>query len=70
MAYENEKVVGGRYLAVDSFTIPTVSLSDVSLQLPTSTNTTIANDCRRRQKWPPSAPHEALRSAQLHQMDG
>jgi hypothetical protein len=26
--------------------------------------------CRHRQKWPPSAPHEALRSALTHQMDG
>ncbi len=50
-------------------TIPTVGWSDVSLQRPTSTNTTIADHDRRRQKWPPSAPHEALRSAPAHCID-
>jgi hypothetical protein len=50
-------------------TIPTVDQSDVSLQQPTSTNITIADhDCRRR-KWPPSAPHEALRSAPAWHLD-
>ncbi len=33
------------------------------------TNTTIANHGCRRQKWPPSAPQEALRSTPTHQMD-
>jgi hypothetical protein len=51
------------------FTIPTVGQSDVSLQLPTSTNTTIADYGRRRWKWSPSTPHEALRSAPTCQMD-
>ncbi len=37
----------------------TVGRSDVSLQRPTSTNTTIANHGRHQRKWPPSAPHEA-----------
>ncbi len=43
----------------------TVGVSDISLQRPTTTNTAIAtmhHGCRR-QKFPPSAPHEALRSA-------
>jgi hypothetical protein len=34
------------------------------------TNTTKANHGRCRQKWPPSAPHEALCSAPTHPMDG
>ncbi len=34
--------------------------SDISLQRPTLTNTTIANHGRRQQKWPHIAPHEAL----------
>jgi hypothetical protein len=34
------------------------------------TNTTIANHGRRWQKWPPSAPHEALPSTPTHRMDG
>ena len=42
----------------------------MSLQLPTLTNTTIANHGCRRQKWPPSASHEALRSTPMCQMDG
>ncbi len=33
------------------------------------TNTTIANNDRRRRKWPPSAPHEALRSVPAQRMD-
>ncbi len=33
------------------------------------TNTTIADHGRRRHKWPPSAPHEALRSALKRRMD-
>jgi hypothetical protein len=52
------------------FTIPTVGWSDVSLQLPTLTNTTIANHGRRRRIWPPSAPHEAFCSAPMRWMDG
>jgi hypothetical protein len=52
------------------FTIPTVSCSNVSLQRPTLTNTTIADNVRRRRKWPPSTPHEALRSAAMLRMDG
>ncbi len=51
------------------FTISTVGQSDVSLQLPTSTKTTIANHDRRRQKWPPSAPNEALSSVLAQHMD-
>jgi hypothetical protein len=43
--------------------------SDVSLQRPTSTTTTIANHDRHQRKWPPSAPHEALRSAPAQRMD-
>ncbi len=50
--------------------IPTVGWSDVSLQWPTLTNTTIADHGRRRRKWPSYAPHEALRSVPMHQMDG
>ncbi len=42
--------------------------SDVNLQWTTLTNTTIADHGRRWQKWPPSAPHEALRTALTHQM--
>jgi hypothetical protein len=34
------------------------------------TNTTIANHGHRQQKWPPSTPHEALRSVLTHCMDG
>ncbi len=34
------------------------------------TNITIADHGRRRKKWPPSAPHEALRSNPMRQMDG
>ncbi len=56
-------------LPLTIFTIPTVDWSDVSLQRPTTTNTTIAYHGRRQQKWPPSAPHEALRSALTHCMD-
>jgi hypothetical protein len=52
------------------FTIPTVGWSDISLQRPTSTNTTIADHGRRQQKWPPSASHEALCSDPMHWMDG
>jgi hypothetical protein len=52
------------------FTIPTVGWSDVSLQLPTSTNTTIADHGHRWQKCPPSAPHEAFCSTLTPQMDG
>jgi hypothetical protein len=52
------------------FTIPTVGRSDVSLQWPISTNTTIANHGRRWQKWPPNTPHEALRTAPTRLMDG
>ncbi len=52
------------------FTIPTVDQSDVSLQLPTTTNTTIADHSHCRQKWPPCAPHEALRFLLLRWMDG
>ncbi len=52
------------------FTIPTIGQSDISLQLPTATNTTIANHGRHQQKWPPSTPHEALRFAPMHQMNG
>jgi hypothetical protein len=43
---------------------------DFSLQRPSMTKTTIANHGRRRQKWPPCAPHETLRLAPKHQMDG
>ena len=52
-----------------NFTIPTVDQSDVSLQQPTLTNTTIADHDHHRQKWPPSAPHEALRSTLAQCMD-
>ncbi len=34
------------------------------------TNTTIADHGCRQRKWPPSAPHEALRPAPTHWMDG
>ncbi len=51
-------------------TIPTVGWSDVSLQWPTSTNTTIADHDRHWGKWPPSAPHEALQSVPARHMDG
>jgi hypothetical protein len=37
--------------------------------MPNITNTTIAGHYRCRQKWPPSAPYEALRSAPAHRMD-
>ncbi len=50
-------------------TIPTVDWSDVSLQRLTLTNTTIADHDRRRQKWTPSAPHEALHSMRAQRMD-
>jgi hypothetical protein len=52
------------------FTIPTVGWSDITLQRPTRTNTTIADHGLRQWKWPPSAPHEALRSAPMRRMDG
>jgi hypothetical protein len=52
------------------FTIPTVGWSDVSLQLPSLTNTTIVDHGCRWQIWPPSAPHEAFCSTLTHQMDG
>jgi hypothetical protein len=52
------------------FSIPTVGESDVSLQRPTSIITTIADHGCRRQKWPPSTPQEALRSALTCQIDG
>ncbi len=52
------------------FTIPTVGWSDISLQRPTLTNTTKADHSRCRHKWPPSAPHEALRSTPMCHMDG
>ncbi len=52
------------------YTIPTVGRSDVSLQRPTLTNTTIADHGRCRRKWSPSAPHEALHSMPKHWMDG
>ncbi len=55
--------VGKKILPYTIFTIHTVGLSDVSLQRPTSTNTTIADHGRCWQKWPPSDPHEALCSA-------
>jgi hypothetical protein len=48
---------------------PTVGQSDVSLQWPTLTKTTIANHGHHWQKWPPSEQHEALRSAPMRQMD-
>jgi hypothetical protein len=51
------------------FTIPTVGRSDLSLQRPTLTNTTIAGHDRRRWKWAPSAPHEALRSVLVQCLD-
>ncbi len=51
-------------------TIPTVGRSDISLQRPISTNTTIADHDCCRQKWPPSAPHEALHSTPTQRMDG
>ncbi len=56
--------------SLNNFTIPTVGRTDVSLQRPTTTNTTIADHGHRRQKWPPSAPHEALHSNPMHRMDG
>ncbi len=34
------------------------------------TNTTLVDHGGRWWKWPPSAPHEALRSNLMHQMDG
>jgi hypothetical protein len=49
--------------------IPTYGQSDISLQCPSLTNTTIADHDRCRQKWPPSAPHEALRSTPAQHMD-
>ncbi len=52
-----------------NFNIPTVDQFDISLQQPTSTNTTIADHDRHQWKWPPSAPHEALRSAPTRCMD-
>ncbi len=52
------------------FTIPTVGQSDISLQRPTTTNTTIAKHGRCQQTCPPSAPHEALCSAPMQWMDG
>ncbi len=56
--------------SVEISNIPTVGQSNISLQSPTTTNTTIAGHGRSQQKWPPSAPHEALRSAPMHLMDG
>ncbi len=56
--------------SVDNFYYSQVGRSEVRLQRPTSTNTTIADHSRRRRKWPPSAPHEALRSAPTRRMDG
>jgi hypothetical protein len=52
------------------FTIPTVGRSDISLQWPTSTITTIANQGCRRQKWHSSTPDDALRSMPMHRMNG
>ncbi len=50
-----------KILPLTIFTIPTVGLSDVSLQQPTSTNTTIADHGCCRRKWAgingPLAPH-------------
>jgi hypothetical protein len=51
-------------------TIPTVGQSEVSVQWQPTTNTTLADHSCRQQKWPPSAPHEALGSTQVHRMDG
>jgi hypothetical protein len=59
-----------KMLSLTIFTILTVCWSDVSLQWPKSANTTIADHGRRRWKWPPSAPHEALCSASMRWMDG
>jgi hypothetical protein len=42
----------------------------ICIQRLTMANTTIANHGRRRQKWPPSAPHEALHPVPMQQMDG
>ncbi len=42
----------------------------MSLQQPTSTNTTIANHGRHWWIWPPSALHEAFHSALTRWMDG
>jgi hypothetical protein len=63
--HRNKKI-----LLLATFTIPTVGQFDVSLQLPTSTNTTIADHGCHRWVWPPSAPHEAFRFTPMHQMDG
>ncbi len=61
--------IGIEKTSIDNFYIATVGWSDVSLQRSTLTNTTIANHDHHRQKWPPSAPHEALHSALVHRMD-
>ncbi len=37
--------------------------------MPNIISTTIADHDRRRRKWPPSAPHEALRSTPAQRMD-
>jgi hypothetical protein len=50
--------------------IPTVGQSDVSLQCPTLTNTTITDHGHSWQKLHPSAPHEALCSNPMSWMDG
>ncbi len=57
-------------LSIDNISIPTIGRFDVSLQQPTTTNTTIANHGRQQQKWPPSTPHKALHSMLMHCMDG
>ncbi len=59
-----------KYFRRQFFTILTVGQSDVSLQRPTLTNTTIANHGHCRQKWPPSTPHKALRYTPMRWMDG
>ncbi len=59
-----------KLLPLTIFTNPAVGWSDISLQRPTSTNTTIANHGCHQQKWPPSTPHEALRSMTMLWMDG
>jgi hypothetical protein len=63
--------IGKKLLPLTIFTFPTTGGgSEVSLQRPTMTNTIIADHGHHLQKWPPSAPHEALHSAPMHQMDG
>jgi hypothetical protein len=58
-----------KYFRRQFLQVLTVGLSDVSLQWQTTTNTTTANHGRRWWKWPPSAPHEALHSAPMRQME-